>query len=111
MNMKLNNIVTNPAFDELFRFNNEDEKIEHDAQMISYRILSEVEKICDEKNIKKKELAQMTGTSKSYITQLFNGTKSVNTVILAKLEEALHVTFEVKLKKKEKVKSITRMKK
>jgi transcriptional regulator with XRE-family HTH domain len=99
--MKLNNIVTNPEFDELFQFKNEEEKLEHDAQMISYRILSEIEKMCDEKKIKKKDLAQMTGTSKSYITQLFNGTKSINTNILAKFEHALEVTIEIKLKNNE----------
>lgn len=101
MSMKLNNIVTNPAFDELFRFKDQDEKLEHDAQMISYRILSEIEKMCDEKKIRKKDLAQMTGTSKSYITQLFNGTKAINTSILAKFENALNVTLEIKLKKNE----------
>lgn len=101
MSMKLNNIVTNPEFDKLFQFKNEKEKIEHDAQMISFRILSEIEKMCDEKQIKKKDLAQMTGTSKSYITQLFNGTKSINTNILAKFEHALDVTLEIKLKNNE----------
>lgn len=99
--MKFNNIVTNPAFDELIRFKDQDEKLEHDAQMISYRILSEIEKMCDEKKIRKKDLAQMTGTSKSYITQLFNGTKAINASILAKFENALNVTLEIKLKKNE----------
>lgn len=101
MSMKSNNIITNPVFDELFQFKDEEEKLEHDAQMISYRILSEIEKICDERKIRKKDLAQMTGTSKSYITQLFNGTKSINTNILAKFEHVLEVTLEIKLKKNE----------
>jgi len=96
--MKLNNVVINPEFETLFHFKNEEEKIEHDAQMISYRILSEIEKYCDEKKIKKKDLALLTGTSKSYITQLFNGTKLINANILAKFENILNVTIEVKLK-------------
>lgn len=98
MNTKLNNIVINPEFAHLLSFKNEEEKIEHDAQMISYRILSEVEKLCDDKKIKKKDLAEMVGTSKSYITQLFTGTKNINTYIMAKFENVLDVTFEIKLK-------------
>jgi transcriptional regulator with XRE-family HTH domain len=95
MNTKLNSIEINPAFEDLFTFKNKEDKIEHDAQMISYRILSELEKICDQKNISKKALADMVGTSKSYITQLFNGTKSINTSIMAKFEHALDARFEV----------------
>jgi transcriptional regulator with XRE-family HTH domain len=98
MSTKLKNIVINPEFKNLLSFKNEGDKIEHDAQMISYRILSEVEKLCDEKKIKKKDLAEMVGTSKSYITQLFNGTKSINTSIMAKFENALDITFEIRLK-------------
>lgn len=98
MNTKLNNIIVNPEFEDLLAFKNEEEKIEHNAQMISYRILSEVEKLCEEKKIKKKDLAEMVGTSKSYITQLFTGAKSINTNIMAKFENALDVTFEIQLK-------------
>ncbi|MBL0334536.1 MAG: helix-turn-helix transcriptional regulator [Chitinophagaceae bacterium] len=98
MNMKLNNVVINPEYDSLFNFKTKEEKYEHDAQMISYRILSEIEKHCDEKKIKRKDLAEMVGTSTSYITQLFTGVKSVNTTILAKFENALDVSFEIKMK-------------
>lgn len=98
MNTKSNKIVINPAFEDLFSFKNEEEKIEHDASMISFRILSEIEKLCDARQIKKKDLAEMVGTSKSYITQLFNGTKSINTQIMAKFENALDITFETHLK-------------
>ena len=98
MSTKLNNIVINPEFENLLRFKNDEEKIEHYAQMISYRILSEVEKLCDEKGLKKKDLAEMTGTSKSYITQLFTGAKSINTYTMAKFENVLDVSFEIHLK-------------
>jgi transcriptional regulator with XRE-family HTH domain len=105
MNTKSNKIVINPAFEDLFSFKNEEEKIEHDASMISFRILSEIEKLCDNRKIKKKDLAEMVGTSKSYITQLFNGTKSINTQIMAKLENALDITFETRLKLNEETHS------
>jgi len=95
---KSNTIAISSGYEDLFSFKNDGEKIEHDAQMISYRILSEVEKLCDDRNIRKKDLADLVGTSKSYITQLFNGTKSINTIIMAKLENALNTTFEIRLK-------------
>jgi transcriptional regulator with XRE-family HTH domain len=98
MSTKLKNMNINPEFEDMLSFKSEEEKIEHEAQMISYRILSELEKMCDERKIKKKDLAEMTGTSKSYITQLFNGTKSINTYIMAKFENALDISFEIKLR-------------
>lgn len=97
MNTKSKNIV-NPEYENLFSFKNKEDKIDHEAQMISYKILSEVEKACDEKKIKKKELAMLVGTSKSYITQLFRGTKQVNTQIMAKFEDVLEMSFEIKIK-------------
>lgn len=98
MTTKLNHIIINPEYESLFSFKSEEEKTEHHAQMISYKILSEIEKICDEKEIKKKDLADMIGTSRSYITQLFNGTKSINTYTMAKFENVLNVTFEIRLR-------------
>lgn len=98
MSTKLNNIKIQPGFEELFSFSNKGEEIEHRAQMISYRILSEVEKICEEKGIKKKDLAKLVDTSASYITQLFRGDKQVNTNIMARFEEALEMLFEVYVK-------------
>lgn len=98
MNMKLKNIDINPQYEELFSFNSVDEKVRHNAEMISFRILSEVDKLCEEMNINKTELAKRIKTSKSYVTQLFRGSKQVNTLLLGKLEEALDVSFEVKIK-------------
>lgn len=98
MNTKLNNIEVNPAYEDLFSFKSKEDKIEHDAQMISYRILSELERICEQKNISRKTLADMVGTSKSYITQLFSGSKSINTTMMARFENALDARFEVSCK-------------
>jgi transcriptional regulator with XRE-family HTH domain len=98
MTTKLNNMEINPEYGNLFSFADGKERTEHNAQMISFRILSEVEKACEEKNIKKKDLAEMVGTSRSYITQLFRGNKQVNTFILAKIEEALDLSFDIKVR-------------
>jgi len=95
MNTKSNQIIINPEFKDLFNFENEKEKTEYNAQMISYRILSEVERICEERKLKKKDLALKIGTSKSYITQLFRGNKSINTQVMAKFEDVLNITFEI----------------
>ncbi len=84
-------------YKNLFTFKNKEDQLEHKAQMISYRFLSEVEKECDKRNISRTELAEMVSTSKSYITQLFRGSKRVNMHILAKIEAAIGITFKVKV--------------
>jgi plasmid maintenance system antidote protein VapI len=98
MNMTLTMPECQNQFDELFGFDSIEKKREHDAQMISFRILSEIEKICLDKRIKRKELADMVGTSASFITQLFQGSKQVNTDMMARFEEIFNSCFEIKLR-------------
>ncbi len=98
MSTQLKHPQINEEYLDLFAFKSKNEEIEHNAQMISYRILSEVEKACDEKNINKKELAAMVGSSASYITQLFRGAKHVNMDMMARFEEVLEFGFEIKVK-------------
>lgn len=74
---------------------NETFDLDFEKEMLMYRFLSEVEKICDEKEISKKELAAKIGTSASYITQLFRGTKTVNLETLAKFQHALGFKYEI----------------
>lgn len=83
--------------------------IDHAAQMISYRILSEVERLCDDKVISRKELAGMLGTSASYITQLFRGNRRVNMEFIAKIERALNIQFEIKAVRKPKHKTFIKI--
>jgi plasmid maintenance system antidote protein VapI len=94
MSMKLNRVKVEDDFEDLFSFSDKEDRLEHRAQMISYRILSEIEKLCEEKQIKKKELAAMVDTSASYITQLFRGDKQVNTAIMSRFEEAFDMVFD-----------------
>ena len=98
MSTKLNKAQVNPEFRPLFSFATGEEKIRHQSEMISLRILSEVERICEERKWKKKDLAEKVGTSRSYITQLFRGSRQVNTYIMAKFEDALDFTFEIKIR-------------
>lgn len=85
-------------FENLFSFKSKKEEIEHEAKMIMFRFLSELEKINSEKPIKKKELAQVLKTSASYITQLYQGDKLINLLTLAKVQEAYNITFDIKAK-------------
>jgi len=96
MTTKLKNIKINPEYKSLGYFDSQEDQIEHEAQMISYRVLSVIEEICEQRNLKKKDLAARIGSSRSYITQLFQGSKSVNTQVMAKFENALDITFEIK---------------
>jgi transcriptional regulator with XRE-family HTH domain len=84
-------------FENLFAHKNEKEELEHEARMIMFRFLSEIENIENSGNpIKKKELAEKLGVSPSFITQLFNGNKLMNFTLLAKIQEAFNITFEIK---------------
>lgn len=86
----------------IYNFKNKKDRIEHMAAMVSYRFLSEVEKHCDRNNISRKDLAKMVSTSASYITQLFRGDRQVNTSIIARFEDALGISFTIKVLVKKK---------
>ena len=66
-----------------------------ETRLLMYRFLSEVEKISEERGISRKELAKMIGTSPSFITQLYRGTKTVNLATLAKFQKALNFSFRI----------------
>jgi len=87
-----------PGFEDLFSFNNKEEELEHEAKMIMFRFLSELDKLFIEKPIKKKDLAKAINTSSSYITQLYHGDKVINLLTLSKIQEAYNLTFEIKAK-------------
>jgi transcriptional regulator with XRE-family HTH domain len=93
--MKLNKkYKINSEFGDLFTFKNKKEELKHEATMIMFRFLSEVERITDN-NLSKKDLAKLIDTSASYVTQLFNGDKLLNFLKLAKLQDALNIKFNI----------------
>ena len=59
------------------------------------RFLSEVEKKYKEKGWRRKDLAKKIGTSPSYMTQLFRGTKLINLEMIAKMQDALNIKFNI----------------
>ncbi len=71
-----------PGFEDLFSFKNKEEELEHEAKMIMFRFLSELDKVFAEKPIRKKDLAAAIKTSASFITQLYQGNKLVNLLTL-----------------------------
>ena len=82
-------------FSSLFEFKSQKEELKHDAYMIMFRFLSEIERIT-ENTLYKKDLAKALGTTKSFISQLFSGNKLANLISIAKLQKSYNVTFQVK---------------
>lgn len=80
----------------LFEFKSKEEEYEHEAKMLMFKFLSEIEKINDARKSFKKQLATAIGTSASYITQLYNGDKLINLLTLAKLQDVYNIEFEIK---------------
>ncbi len=85
-------------FDKLFDQSPE-EQIEHRAQLLSAIFLSEVEKELDRMGWTRKRLAKEIGTSASYLTQLFRGDRLLNLKTVAKIEQVLQITFEIRAKR------------
>jgi len=83
-------------FDDIFSFSNEEEELEHDAQMLMYKFLEEIEKCYKGgKKLKKKDLANILGKSPSFISQLYSGDKLLSFNLLAKIQKTLNLTFEI----------------
>jgi len=84
------------GFENLFEFDSKEAELEHEAKMIMFRFLSELERLHENQPMAKKNIAEAIGTSPSYITQIFQGNKLINLITLAKLQEAYNFTFEIK---------------
>lgn len=69
--------------------------LDHEARMVSYRFLSVVDERMEELGWNFKQLADALGTSKSYVTQLFNGSRLLNMKTIAKLQAVMGIKFEI----------------
>ncbi|MBC8152429.1 MAG: helix-turn-helix transcriptional regulator [Bacteroidetes bacterium] len=83
------------AFSALFANRTDQQQRDDDAQLLSFRFLSEVERIMQEQGFTRRKLAESVGTSPSYITQLFRGDRRLNMDMLARFEQVLGVQFVV----------------
>jgi len=95
MNTKLKN-----EFNKALQFKNHEDKVEHDSKILMFKFLSIVEQEMEFRNMTKKDLAVKLNTSPSYITQLFRGTKTINLLKLAQLQNLFNIEFEIKLASK-----------
>ena len=98
MCQKLSKKEIQQAFKEILTPATDQEKLELETLMLMARFLSEIEKVCEERGLLKKDLARMIGTSPSYITQLFRGHKIINLETIAKIMLALDIQFDVQIK-------------
>ncbi|MBL0912098.1 MAG: helix-turn-helix transcriptional regulator [Bacteroidia bacterium] len=69
------------------------------AEMLSFRFISEIDRLMERDDMSKKELAALLGTSASYITQLFKGDKLLNMEILARIELVFKVQFGIEARR------------
>jgi len=82
-------------WDAILNFSTNEEKIKHEAQMLMFNFISEIEKYQEMQGMTRKELSEKIKTSASYITQIFRGNKPLNFETLAKIQSALNITFHV----------------
>ena len=101
--MKFNDkYIISKGYEDLFSFRSEKDELDYEAHMLMFRFLSEVEKFDSDSGIlKNKDLASKLGVSSSYITQLLNGNKLLNFTMLAKIQKAFDITFEIRARKNE----------
>jgi len=72
-----------------------DEELALAELMLMAKFLSEIEQQQKLKDIDRKTLAALIGTSPSYLTQVFRGDKPLNFKTLAKIQAVLNIRFEV----------------
>lgn len=73
----------------------DEEKLEARGELLALHFMTYINHKMEQKGITKKELAEMVGTSPSYITQLFRGDKTPNWKMIAKMERALEISFKI----------------
>lgn len=92
------NSKNNLTWEEILSFKDSNEKIEHEADMISLKIAIRISEYLEERAISKKDLAKLMGTSPAYITQILRGDKRINMIFLARLMDALDLRFDFTLR-------------
>lgn len=89
--------------ESLLLFNNGEEKLELEAELLHLKFIKVIEEAMKQENILKKDMAERLSTSKSYITQLFSGDKLLNMKMLARFQQVLDISFEIEAQKKRPV--------
>ena len=97
MNLKsLTNIETlRKEFHSRLTDISETDAINHDAFLLMAGYLSEIERIQEERQINRKELAKLINTSPGYLTQVSRGNKPLNFDTIAKIQRVLNIRFDL----------------
>lgn len=90
------NLEIQKAFQSLLENKTQTEKIEKIKNNLVQQFFSEIEFACEEMNLNKKDLADKSGVSSSFITQLFTGVKTPSFKIIARMVDALDIKFSIK---------------
>ncbi|MDP3913629.1 MAG: helix-turn-helix transcriptional regulator [Bacteroidota bacterium] len=89
--------------ESLLSFNNKEEKMELEAELLHLKFIKVIEEAMKLEGISKAEIAAQLATSKSYITQLFSGDKLLNMKMLARLQQVLDISFQIDAERKKPV--------
>lgn len=90
-----NDELINPEFVDLFELSSDAEADHHEARMMMYRFLSEIERLEGNERGLKKKISKAINRSQSYVTQLFNGNKLINLITLAKIQKSFKLKFKI----------------
>lgn len=71
------------------------DKFDNDAKVLMFRFLEIIDEERSQRSWSRKELAESIGVSASFMSQLYNGDKLINFTQLAKLQDALGLSFKV----------------
>lgn len=97
MNLKTKKEIQE-LFNQVLQPKSHEERVALETRLLMARFLSGIQLAMDKRGIKKKDLASLIGTSASYITQIFTGTKIANLETITRMMLALDLQFEIKAK-------------
>ncbi|MHA7830694.1 MAG: helix-turn-helix domain-containing protein [Flagellimonas sp.] len=93
----MGNKISNNPLGNLLGFENEQEKIELQKEILSLKFVKVIESFIKQNGLKRKNIAKLMGVSQSYLSQVFSANKMVNLEFLVKFQNAIGLPFEVKL--------------
>ena len=83
------------AFARVLNDFSEEERLEMEALAIGHAYLSEAQRIMDERNMLRKDLAERMKVSASFLTQLFRGDRPVSDYHKAQLARIFNIRWEL----------------
>jgi transcriptional regulator with XRE-family HTH domain len=105
----MNKGIVEKSFEDLSDSISESDRIMIETRLLMYRFLSEIDRIIRERGINRKELAELTGVSASYLTQLYQGKKIINLQMLTRIKKDLNIDFKIEIiHSEEKIKKDSR---